>query len=669
VLWVLLIIAGHAVVYPQLETYAGPLLVVEHLFGLTLALALMGLCFAVGRRALALCRIDADSPLEDLVFSTLLGATLISVCILALGLSSILAIPSLVGVLLVGVAFGWRELINLPDRCARATAWTLEQVAHPSYAFMAVAVFVLAAVVMIVQAFAPPTDWDSLMYHLRIPGQFLEAGRIYWPEDSLHIAWVGLVQMLYIPLLAAGSQAAPAILSVLFALILGLSMYSLGARFFDSATAGVSSSLLWATTSVLLVAITARVDVTHALWVFVAHYALLISLLDRQRFAFYFLAAVLLGSAVGVKYHALAYTLALSPLIVWAAWTHGRDPGRILRSLFLFGSFFLLAALPWLAKNWILLQAPLYPFLADRLLPPWLAEIYGSSTIPAAVDQAVFAALRTARAPFDLIHLFTAPIRLTVEQEGAFYHMNLFYLLIPLSVVFFRKRALTWLIIPALAYVPLILLPSTATNLRYLIPAYAPLTVATAYVAVRMTDRLFPSPGARRLLLISLTALALFPSAKAMYVWFSKSDVLGNLVGATSQQQYLATGYNFYSRMADATNERIPEDAKVLMLFEARGWFFEPEVVQDNILTNWALLAPYANGDTTCLGSTGISHLLLSELALRYYVNRGTDPSVLAWEQFQVFAERCLELTYREPGFALLRLKTISNSGPQGPDD
>ena len=54
------------------------------------------------------------------------------------------------------------------------------------------------------------------MYHLRVPAQFLEAGRIYLLEDNLHVTYVQLVHMLYLPLLAYGSTSGPALLRPFF---------------------------------------------------------------------------------------------------------------------------------------------------------------------------------------------------------------------------------------------------------------------------------------------------------------------------------------------------------------------------------------------------------------------------------------------------------------------
>ncbi len=652
--------AAHVYVLRQPASYSGPLLILDHVFGVALALILLVICIGVGRHVLHRCRLALDQPLEEVVFSAAVGAAILSASILISGLLAVLWAPVIAAVLVAWALIARREILELPGLCARSAAQLRSRSAHGAYAVAGIGVLVIVAVVLIMQAIAPPADWDSLMYHLQVPQQFLQEGRIYVPVDNLHVVYVGLVHMLYVPLLALGSPASPAILSVFFALLLGLAVFSLAARFFGGATASISLTTVWATTSILLVAITPRLDVTLALYLFLAQYALLVALSEPSRRPYFYLAAFLLGSAIGVKYSALAYILALSPLILWVAFASAHSLRELPKPLTLFGLLLLAAALPWLAKNWLLLQAPLYPFFSARLLPPWLASFYGSRAIPAGFDPEALRALANARLPFNLVDLFTAPGRLTVEQEGVHYHMNLLYLLLPLSVLFIKNRVFSWLVIPAVGYLALILVPFPATNLRYLIPAFAPLTIAAAYIADRLSHRVL-SASAARLLLISLAALSLFPSAKAMRFWLSKSDVLGYLAGVTSQNQYLETGFYLYSQLVQATNTLVPRDGKVLMLFEARGYYFKPQVIQDNAITNWALLAPKVTEDGSCLEGTNITHILLNDLAVRYYVSRGTSPQTLGINAFPDFAERCLTLLLDGRGFIIFSLKSESS--------
>ncbi len=644
----------------QPPSYAGPLLVLDHVYSAVLAAMLLGICTAVGRRMLFLAKVDLDRSLDDIVFSSALGATLVSVSILVCGLASLLRLPVLLAVLLVWGLFARKHIVELPGLVTRGFRELGSNHDHRVLSLTGIAILVLVAAVLFIQSVAPTSDWDSLMYHLQVPRHFLQEGRVYLPADNLHTAYVGLVHMLYVPLLALGSSTGPAVLSSLLALLLGLAVFSLSARFFGGETASVALITLWATTGILLVAITPRLDVTLALFVFLAHYALLIVLTEPGRRPYFFVAAFLLGSAVGVKYSALAYTLALSPLVLWIAHKPAGDLRESTKSLVLFGVVFAVAAMPWLAKNQLLLGAPLYPFFSEQILPPWLASLYGGRAIPAGVDLAALRAVASARMPFNIVDLFVAPGRLTVEQEGAFYHMNLLYLLLPFSVFFLRKKVFAWLLLPALAYLLVILVLFPTTNLRYLMPAFAPLTVAVAYIVTKFSSR-FLSARAAGLLLALIAVFALAPSARAMRTWLLKSDVLGSLTGSTSQQSYLETGYNLYYRVLQAANNLVPPDGKLLLLYEARGFYFEPEVVQDNAISNWTLLAPAVSSSETCLETTGITHVLVNDLAVRYYVRRGMDPRLLRLELLPRFASRCLTVIYRGRGFTVLRI----NSDPK----
>ncbi len=652
--------AAHIALQFEPRTYAGPLLVADHVFDLALALALLIVCAAVGRLVLRRLAAAFDRPPEELVFATALGSAIVAVIFLACGLLGALQTPILVLVLLACAVVARRDVATIPRLAGDSVRFIWQRAGHPAFAVACLAVMIVVSVILVIQAVAPPTDWDSLMYHLEVPRQFLEADRILLLEDNIHVAFVGLVHMLSLPLLALHSPTGPAILSALFALLLGVAVFSLAERYFDGVTASLSLLTLWAATSILLVAITPRIDVTLALYIFLAQYSLMLALSNRERRTLFFLAALFFGCAVGIKFVALAYAVALAPLVLWVAWDRERSLAGAAPKLALFAVVGLVAVAPWLGKNWLLLDAPFYPYLSDRVLEPWLAAIYGAAGIPDAVNPAVFAAISKARMPFNLVDLFLAPGRLTVEQEGVHYHMNMLLLLTPFALLYLRNRFLQWLIAPAVFYLLLILIPFPETNLRYLIPVFPPLTIASASVATRISQR-FLSPGAARLLLVSLAVLTLYPSGKTMQIWLRRSDVLGHLAGLTSEASYLRTGFFFYSQMTEAANRVVPDGGKVLLLFEARGYYFEPAVIQDNLLTNWALLAPYTKRHEDCLVSSDISHVLVSDAAVRYYARRGMDPRLLGLEDLSSFAARCLSVVHRGRGFTILMLN------PSGP--
>src|SRR5439155_1832013 len=260
------LIGAHLYVGFRGPGFRGPLLVLDHLFELSLVLALLALCAGVGRFALTQCRVTLNQPLEALSFSTALGAGLVATSILVCGLLSALEAPVLGLLVLVWAFLARKELGALPSLCAHSWA-----VLRTRTGVVGLSIAGAIGLFMISQALAPPIDWDSLMYHLRVPAQFAQEGRVYLTEDNLNGAFVGLVHMLYVPLLALGSSAGPALVSAVLALLLGAAVLAFCVRFLDGPTSALSLSLLSGSTILLLTAITARVDVTLAVYVFLAH--------------------------------------------------------------------------------------------------------------------------------------------------------------------------------------------------------------------------------------------------------------------------------------------------------------------------------------------------------------------------------------------------------------
>lgn len=647
---------AHLEVLARGPGYAGPLLVVDHLFDLALAVALAALLLGAGRLFLRRAGLEPESGTESLLYSVAVGAGLWSFLFLALGAAGLFSPAWIAGAVAAG-AWAVRDELSRLGALIRGVAFEVRGGADGGWLTgLAAGATAGAAVFLLLHGSAPPGDWDSLMYHLEIPRRWLAEGRIFLPEDSLHAAYTGLIQLLYAPFLAAESPAAAALLNGIFALLLGLAVFEVGRRLLDAETGILSAGVLWATTGLLFVAATARLDTTLAFYLLLGHAAVVSALVEPARARrSLVLGALVLGLAVGVKYHTLAYGACLAPVGLWAVW-RGADgaPARV-RLLALVAGVAAVAALPWMVKNQLLLGAPFYPFFAERVLPPWLADLYGSAAIPEAVDPRVFGALGAARRPFDLVDLFLAPGRLTVEPEAIHYNMNLLLLALPLGLLHLRNTAVVTLAVPALLYVGGIAVFRPVTNLRYLFPAIAPLTVVASFLAVA-TLRRFAGPGLRRGILCAVAAATLVPTVRSAVAWTRRAPVLEQATGQVSRQEYLAAGFSFYAGLAGGVNRTVPPDGEVLLLWEARGYYLAPDHLQDNVLTNWALLVPYLEREESCLEETDITHVLVSEAAVDFYVGRGADREVFAWERFRDFSRRCTEVADDGPGYTLYRI-------------
>lgn len=619
--------------------YAGPLVLLRCLYNVAWGVGLLVLCWALGVVTLRVSGFLRDSPLDRALFGTAIGAGLLSTSILVLGWISLVQPWTLVGLLALtaGVAVVHRQTLYV--EASRARRELAEHMGRP-------AVLVLVAVVafLVLQSAMPPGDWDVLTYHLKIPAEFLARGRVFLPADNDHVAFVGLQHMLYIPLLAVHASSAPAVLSAGFAVLLGLTMFAAGRRLFDGSTGRLASVLLWGSPVILLIAVTARIDVTAAWFLLLANYAVVVCLERRELGGWFWVAALMAGFAIATKYSALAYVAGLAPIVAWVLVRGTSSPAQGIRSGLGFGGLLLLTSAPWLIKNMLLFGAPLYPFFTELHLEPWLARYVGSATVPPSVDPSVFRVAAETREPFSLLRLFSDPGSMTPEREGAFYFGNLAFLALPLTVLVPRRKAAA-LLVPPLVFVALLLYPNARTNLRYLIPALTTGTLVASWVLVQMGERLVRAGFLRRVYLAIISAVCLLPAAAAAYHKISEMRPYEVWSGLRAESEYLTQNADpdvyVNARVRQWVNGRLGRDDRVVMLFESRGYRFEPQVRQDNLNRNWAILASQAPW-RDCLAPTGATHVLVNYGHLGSLVRRGLDPATLDWDLFALFARNCL---------------------------
>ena len=180
---------------------------------------------------------------------------------------------------------------------------------------------------------------------------------------------------------------------------------------------------------------------------------------------------MLMGMALGVKFQAGAYAIALMPIVGIIGVERG-NIRKAFASMTRFGLLCFVSAAPWLLKNLILFGAPFYPLFVPHRIEPWLVSLLPAGTTSLALDPRVWHIQQSARTAFNLRDAFVHPGALSVGGEGAFYFLNPILVLLPLGVLWIRNPRLVALAGPALLYGAIVLAVSPETNTRYLIPGH-----------------------------------------------------------------------------------------------------------------------------------------------------------------------------------------------------
>jgi hypothetical protein len=172
-----------------------------------------------------------------------------------------------------------------------------------------------------------------------------------------------------------------------------------------------------------------------------------------------------------------------------------------------------------------------------------------------------------------------------------------------------------------------------------------------------ITEQFVSLLGLKKALIVFhvVSLVALWPSAKAMVRWSTQNMKLHYLAGFASRDDYLKNSPGF-SSVVSYINQHVSSEGRVLMLFEARGFYFEVPVIQDNLLRNWLLLAGKASFPQQ-LKSAGISYVLFNKGAIDYFFRRGLDPITMQWDSFHKFKEDCLVPVFESSTHILFKVK------------
>lgn len=316
-----------------------------------------GLGGVVGRGVLA------DAPGLEVGLTRLSTGLLgLAVALLLVGLGGFVSTATVAAVLGLGLAGAVVSLARAQSGDRRVAGsgprrWGVEHVALGAVAVLIVAVCLRGALL-------PEVFFDALSYHDPIPELFLRHGRVAIFPHEVHSAMPLLVNVLYIPLVAFGGATTVKLGHLLLLLGCCLWVGALTGRFAGSAAALASGLAFAAVPGVGLMAGMGGVDLGVTYFCLGSVGLVAWHLYARPSRHGLALGGALLGAAVGAKYSALAFAVALVAGIALASGSRARSIRERAQDTLVTGGAGGAIAAFWYLRNWAVLGTPLYPSLS-----------------------------------------------------------------------------------------------------------------------------------------------------------------------------------------------------------------------------------------------------------------------------------------------------------------
>ena len=584
-------IYAHAKLWPYGKGGEGILAVLDRVFDLSVAIALLMFCFFIGRAVASRLSLDFSGRAEETVFSTAIGAGITGLCLFLLGVTGLLKIIPVSITLALLAALSFIELrikaksinANNQIKVENMGSSALDLRPDGDLPLWLLIVWGLFVLLLVTRAITPPFDWEDMVIQMPASRAFVEHGRIIPFYDNPNANNPFLEGMLYVVCIMLKTDIAPKLINLGLALVCNIAVFSFAERFISRRAASLALVIFWGAQAISEVVVGVRTDMTVGLFLFLAMYAAA-RWSEEKRVRWLFVSAGMCGFGLGVSHSGIYWLFVLALLIVFEGWK--RSDLTLKRAsawAFIFFGAGLAIGSPWYIKNIVYFHNPVYPLITqeaanyqgesvryfDESDEQRLETFYQEALLdPATRDMKPDFEMKSYlwgkldRNPLYFWRLFTYPEQVSAEVD---LFPNYLFLFLPVYIFLRKNRYVNWQIWLALGLYVSVCLPYREFSMRYLLPAFPGLTLAVAYCFQESVERF---KDRTRLPLAALayvlTVLALVSIAVINIRFLRISNSLAFVSGQVSRAQFLAP-LDYY-RPLYFIGHSLPEDAKVMLI-------------------------------------------------------------------------------------------------------
>ena len=571
---------------------------------IVLALALLAVATGAGAGLLKLGRVRTVGALERWVISLSLGFAIVSYLLFSMGslgwLNLGMVLFVFAGAALLGFT-SWSGLVSslVAARGRYRLGLGFGRIPRLSPSALLVGLLIFTSLVTLVGALAPPTEWDSLQYHLSAVKYFIDQGEVsFVPYKNWALPMTA--QMWNMLGLLLDSDRLPQLFQWSMGLGSAAALYLLAAGRTSHRTALLAATIYYTAPRIFNSSASARSDFVWLTFVFLSLHALL-AWRERQDGKWLVLSAIFTGLALGTKLQTLFWVPGIGLALVvlqWSSWR--RAPLSAMARLSSYGAVAGLVASPWWLRNWLASGDPIwpygYPIFRSRF---WTQELWDK-----------YAAWSPGPGG-SIWHYVTGPWNLTVNQSAWEFGLRLPItpvLLACLPGLFLiwtdtpgRTRRLFYLIlVSVLVYYTLWF--RTYQQPYYFIPVLALLGIPAAYSFWGMMEFRWTRWASTAVL---TSTFLLFMG----YIVLFNMQFAPVVFGFQSRHDFLVSKVSFYDDI-QWVNHNLPLDSR-LMSYHTRIFYLQRDFMRSdsNLWENEGVVT--ARDLLDLLSERGITHVFL----------------------------------------------------------
>ena len=574
----------------------GNMLLINHLFNIIITAVFLFSAYGAGRTVSGLLKINWSNACEGVVFSTGLGLGIIAAAVFFLGIFSYLYAWILIILLAMFAAAGVFYIKKYPP----GRMFPKEKLAFLD--IIALIILSVAAVVNLSGALGPETFYDSLVYHLGAPNFFKLSHKI---TEMPYVFYSNLPLnhgMLFTAGLLIKDETIAKLINCSAGLLCCLALCAISIKYFSMKTGIWASLIFYTIAQVMISSWSCGTETTITLFSILSLYGIILYR-EKGGINLLLISGVFSGLAMGVKYTGIFMAAGVIFTHIIAV---KKISAKLLKDIILWGFVSSIVLMPWLVKNYVYKNNPVYPFMGSIFKT---AGSFDQQKINGFIGETKQYNLK------DIREWIKHPWLVTMGKiPNSEYFTPVFLLVIPLlfllgkphdvikSAIFFSLIAwVTWSL--------------STTMIRFLMPAFPLLGLIIAWYLLGCRYGSYKNVMLMVVLISGMTNVM-----NASIVYYSQGGWKVTF-GQQPKYEFLSTthsGYPYgYYAATDFINENLPKNSRVLFLGECRSFYTKRVPVVSSVfdtapITEWAKQAKDGRELYLKLKKEGVTHIFLN---------------------------------------------------------
>lgn len=507
-----------------------------------------------------------------------LGNGLLGMVVLGFGLMGLLHPGILWIVLAVPAGLGVQRIVSTRADWPDPATWRQQTVTKLN-SFTWVEWLLLAMSLLILfpnylSALQPEQFYDSLVYHMAEPEQYLLEHKICNLSISSNLPF--MQEMQYALLLGLGSDIACKLLHWMDGVLCALAVYTLARTLMGRSAGLLAMAVFLSQPPLRFLQYATMVELKLALFEFLATMAFIQAMGWRvptgsnikgipagerpSSGGWLFLTGWFLAFAHGTKYLGIFSTVLL--VTWWIIEKRRVNRTQMVRYVFPAICWITLWTLPWLVKSWLFTRDPFFPLL-QNVFPAvhWNEDMH---------QQWMSANTRHGMGHGNWLNWLLLPVNASTETSsfGSF-TLNPFALLFLPLMALFRSPPAPQRFLAAYAGLFAAIWAMTSQQTRYLLPMMPQAAVAVAFLVTRIGSGVWL---VKILLSIPVIWILIVSAFGQVHNRFSNSSLWPYTMGHMDRQKFLSTYVSYYDTLARA-NQVVGRRDRLMLLGEGESFY------------------------------------------------------------------------------------------------